>query len=514
MAARRPASVCAFCQARQLALSRRRTASTKRHLQTAIATIRSEDDSFLSDLTRQAEDGGHSSKEKISSWKLSGSAEELREAARDLDTLWKSRDERTAVLRKLRNPFPERTRVERSPSRNKERFVLPEANAALIPHAVFRQKVKDASSGKPVRQVLRSQLLRCEYPRDVLRIVAVAMMDRTIAKELALLCEPIMRAVYRCRQHASDPECLRCLSAIITRFKYASLFIAPQLLMMALKFAARSRSLPAMQRHLKNFREANLYMSSNSFRSIIAKFSIGHRGLGEIRNGRWKQKELLQVLTGFRDEAHLPLDQQNHLGTFLDRSDWQYLHGWVAALARCKASEAVWHEWLLWKQSDARLRPRMLVFREPGTDKRLTTQSRGDYWFLEQSTYAGDLEKAWKVAEETGIRFSGLKTRIKDKLLESFEYATVWNDTLQDELIAKCDRDLTKIERALGVTWIRQDENEWHHELYMDQEEALEKLGEDAWRLDDDYGYPWETDPIVPEHERSLHEASEGGRVK
>ncbi|KAK4624692.1 hypothetical protein CLAFUR4_06241 [Fulvia fulva] len=520
MAARRP-SVCLFCQSRQLALSKRTAHSTKRRLTTisrrqleAIA-LRPEDDGFLLSEKERAGEQSEDEEPLLSAvdarrqWKLYNPIDELREAALGFDALVKRRDLRLEVLRSLSNPWPQ-VPAGRQHTMNKP--VLPEAKAAVIPHTTFRQRLRDALGPKPVRQVLRQQLLRCEYPKEILRVVAVAMQHRASAKHLAVLFEPLMRALYRCRQNVSDPEVLRCLNTIIMRFRYADLEVQPQLLYMALKFAARSRSLPAMKKFLAMIRGDGLKLSSNVFRSIIAKFSIGHRGLGEIRNGRWKRQDLMQVLTGFPDCADLPSDQHYHLGSFLFRDDWQYLHGWVAVLGRCRASELVWEEWELWKHTKASTKPRKLLIKEANAAA-MTSKLRGDIWFVEQQTHSGDLKRAWQLLSETSIPFSSLKMRIKDKLLEEPEYCppAAWTEDVRNEMVQKYDRELSRVEQALGVKWTPgAEDGSGDHTLTMDQEEALDKLGERRWRSDDAYGYPWETDPIVPENERGLHDAEEG----
>jgi len=280
--------------------------------------------------------------------------------------------------------------------------------------------------------------------------------------------------------------------------------------------------LKSMKKHFRALRREGLGMSSNMFRSIIAKCSIGHRGLGEIRNGRWKRGDLVQVLLGFDGDREMP---PCHLGSFLERNDWQYLHGWVAVLARCKESEAVWREWEMWKVSPSRRRARELE-RPPGLEgQRVTSRSRGDYWFLEQVTLSGDLEKAWRVLRETDIVFSSVKMKIRDRMLEGPEYVHVWDDGVRAAMVEKLDRDLGAIEKALGVRWVAKHQGmkseadrivgqdsdaEGHHELFMDQEEALEKLGADGWKLDEEYGFPHgDEDVIVPDGEKELHEAVE-----
>ncbi|KAK4544692.1 hypothetical protein LTR36_003941 [Oleoguttula mirabilis] len=363
------------------------------------------------------------------------------------------------------------------------------------------------------RQVLRAQLLRCETPKDIRRVVATALVHgRATRQHIAALHEPLMRALYRCRNNVDDQAILDTLSGIHSRFKIYDVRFDPQFLMLALKFAARTRSLKGMKKYLKALRQTGLKMTSNVFRAIIAKFSIGHRGLGEIRNGRWNRSELLQVLTGFDDAKHLPPEQQYHLGCYLDRSDWQYLHGWVAVLARCKDADAVWHEWQLWKKSEARMKPKNLA----SMHKLMTTKLRGDYWFIEQMTFSGGLKEAWRILEESGIKFTSIrKERIKTRLLEGVEYCTIWSDDIRNELIRKYDADLLQIEIALGVRWVPSgepdDDAQGYHALVEDQEQVLERLGADDWKFEEeDFGYPYEaSSPIVPLQERSLHDAVE-----
>lgn len=258
-------------------------------------------------------------------------------------------------------------------------------------------------------------------------------------------------------------------------------------------------------------------MNANVFRSVIAKFSIGHRGLGEIRNGRWNRSDLLQVLKGFGDCTHLPDSEQYHLGTFLVRSDWQYLHGWVAALARCKDADAVWEEWELWKRSPARRRPRHLN----GIENAMTTKRRGDYWFVEQMAMSGDIERAWKLLDESNLNFSDIKGRVAMILLERPELASpkLWESGARDGMVDKYDHELKKIENAFGIEWRRvsgERSGYGTHEVVQDQWVTMEQLGADNWKIEENHGFPHENEDgdnmVVAEREdRALHVAEERG---
>ena len=521
MASRRLKSVCLFCQSRQALIGRRRiTTTAKQRLEVESRAVTPEDDGFI--LGKHSNEGLKEIEEKAQvlplqisarQWNLNSPVDELREALLGFDALWQRRDLRINVLRNLSNPWPDVPVQGRPrPPLEKTQLVLPEANAALMPHPIFRKKLAAAMYDKDIRKILRLQLLRCEWPREILRVVAVAMQDPAIAQNIATLVEPILRALYRCRNNVSDPEVLRTLNTIIARLNMAKLPVSPIFLQLGLRFAARCRSLPAMKKYLQTIREGHVEMTANVFRSVIAKFSIGHRGLGEIRNGRWKRDQLLQVLNGFEDATHLPPEQQYHLGSYLVRGEWQYLHGWIAVLSRCKDSDGVWKEWELWKQSSARTHPKNLG----GQKSEMTSKSRGDYWFVEQMSFSGDLKRAWAILAETGLPFNSLHERVKMRLLEGVEFATIWNDEVRNEMLTKYDKDLAKIEEALGVKWVpgtAGEDGEGTHEVLESQEESLEKLGAGEFKAEESYGFPYdnEEEALVSSQDRALHDAEEGG---
>jgi hypothetical protein len=218
------------------------------------------------------------------------------------------------------------------------------------------------------------------------------------------------------------------------------------------------------------------------------------------------------VLNGFDDAKDLPPEQQYHLGSWLIRDEWQYLHGWVAVLSRCRESDAVWKEWELWKKSPPRLQPKKLG----GQRSEMTSKKRGDYWFVEQMAFSGDLRRAWQILVETELSFSSLHERVRMRLLEGIEYATIWNEDVRKEMLNKYDKDLSNIEQALGVKWVPAtsgEDGEGKHEIVGDQEESLEKLATDEYRLEQSYGFPYDSDEeaLVPYQDRALHDAEEGG---
>ncbi len=528
MAFRRPRSLCLFCQCRQSVIGRRRISNIGHHSSKAKVDGPLRTDGFFSDNNQLDGKETKDITSTLGTRELDGQDQHTATPEEDtlsFEALSTFRDMRQKVLRRLRNPWPDIVQFlphnhNYYPGRKQDipllaDLSLPEANAASIPHATFRSLIlQEKLHEKQIRRVLRAQLLRCQCPKDIYRILAVCMQTKYTSQNLAVLWEPLIRALYRCRYTVTDPEVLNTLNVIISRLTLAGLYVSPYFFFLGLRFAARTRSVKAMQRYLRHLRQAGIPLHANVFRSVIAKFSIGHRGLGEIRNGRWRRSDLLQVLKGFDDCTRLPPEQQYHLGSFLDRHDWQFLHGWVAVLARCRDSDGVWHEWELWKKSSARLDPRKLGKGGRG----FTTRGRGDYWFVEQMTHSGDLERAWKIVDESQLDFARVKGRVKIRLLDGVEYATArsWEGGAREAMVEKYDAELAKIEKALGIQWSAAGggDEEGVHELVCDQWDVLDELGADDWKFEEDYGYPYDSGSLVPETEdRELHQAEERGRV-
>ncbi|KAF2720219.1 hypothetical protein K431DRAFT_286055, partial [Polychaeton citri CBS 116435] len=435
-------------------------------------------------------------------------AEAITDALRELEQLHRTKDMRAKVLSSLSNPWPHFTPQDHTrPARLHPDLCLPEAGAGPIPFHVFRERLRAARGSKRLRQVLREQLLRCESPSDFLRIVSIVLVHSKPALiELPLLEENIKRAMFRCRKNATDYKILRTLNAIIWRLGQDGLAFSPRVHMLGAKFAARARSLEDMKRYLCLLRAANYQMTNNNFRAIIAKFSIGHRGLGELRNGRWRRQQLMEVLNGFEDCKLLPQAEQYHLGAFLARDDWRYLHAWIAVLARCRQSEALWEEWLYWKTSKARQQSKQLDV--PG--ERVTSKMRGDYWFVEQMAYSDNMELAWRIFEDVRIPFRILTKRVATRLLSEPQHATRWDEDMSGAMLEKLDSELAKIEQAFGVQWeCGREDGEGKHLAVTKLSEALEPLGDEKWKSEEDHGYPWEDAPLVRQEDRALHDARE-----
>jgi hypothetical protein len=401
---------------------------------------------------------------------------------------------------------------------------------------------------KAVRKLIRAQLYQARDPRDILRILATAMQRPPLAKQFARMGSDIVRAMFLLRETNTDTRILSLLNIIITRLerptfpshKQVDLQIDPLLVKNAILFAARCRSLQAMKRHLLRLRRMGVGMDTRLFHAIVAKFSIGYRGLGEIRNGRWKRDDLLQVLLGFKSEVDKDLPP-HHLGSFIVREDWDCLQAWVAILARCKAKDEVWKEWELWRDSKERLADAPPSSRETTSARPQTSSAgqnedspsaspseydlqslaettstggrqtlydlergfgrskfsklaspklRGDIWFIFHLILASAPKYAWQAFEQSGINFNELPPYIQTRLVEHPEFATRWSPDMEAPVLAMYERKLAHLEQELGLQWVSLDEpsrptphrqsegdsSVGYHVLALPAEEMLEQL--------------------------------------
>ncbi|KAI4720890.1 hypothetical protein E4T48_02826 [Aureobasidium sp. EXF-10727] len=331
------------------------------------------------------------------------------------------------------------------------------------------------------RKLIREQFLRCQTIQDLMRVLAVALQRKQTTLDLVNMDTCIVRALYRARDNTTDLKILGAITTIISRFRKENLPITRHLLAVGIKFAARTRSLPGMKRYLKLHRELGFQITRNLFRAIIAKFSIGKKGLGEIRNGRWSRHDLLQVLLGFEDTGP---EDQHHLGLFLDRSDWAQLCGWIVVLARCKAPDELWKEWLLWQENPLRLKSDNV-----GS---LCSESKlkRDCLFIDMMADAGDSRRAWNMLGASGIPFKDCRGRLRRTLLCDIQHATIWDDQMSLDLLEHYDFELKKVENALGVEWISLGDDQGYHKPTRSMQESLEALSSPFFKLEPDFGYP------------------------
>lgn len=345
---------------------------------------------------------------------------------------------------------------------------------------IFRHRFRVAHDKREIRRLIRHHLDRCTTVKDIHRVIAVAVQRRRTRVQIAESAHGLARALYRARDYASDRRITHAMIGIVAYLKMKHLTLAPELLSVGVRFAARSRRVPLMTWFLREIQAAGEGMRAKLFRAIIAKCSVGRRGFGEVRNGRWRRSDLLAVLLGpLHDESKG--EEPFHLEVFLDRNDWQFLHGWIVILARCRAVDVVWREWVIWRDSDRRKRGEWLTSVKYDYEKRFSFRSRGDNWFVRHLLIAGSPELAWKCLEQSGLGFFGLTRQVRSVLLEHLEFKTEWNADMERELLKKYEEDLEAIESRLGIIWVKIGGAQGYHRPEPDIHEKLEQLARPSY---------------------------------
>ncbi len=338
-----------------------------------------------------------------------------------------------------------------------------------------REELHRAFRRRQIRYVLRTQLTLCQWPKDILRVVAIAMQRKETAQQLATLGNWIVKAFRRMRNHVAEPRILASVNTIFSRLKASQLPISDEFLAFALEAAARARSLPALKKYLKELRQRGVPLDAQTFKAVVDSLKIGQEGVGAVRQYIWTGKDILEVLVGSKGS---PSQEDYHLGLLRGRNNWTALSAWVAALARCGEGEEVWREWELWQRAQrtgsAKPSPESSSSR-PGTMDKDSTNVV--CWFVQQLCVAGEFRRAWQIAAETDISFDQLLPTTRDALLDHFEHATKFDDAMRQEILTKYVRDLERIEEALGVRWVAEGED-GHHITQMDLTDALERLSD------------------------------------
>ena len=253
-----------------------------------------------------------------------------------------------------------------------------------------------------LRRMLRKLFDHCDTARYTNRVIAFAMSKAGTREALQHCADPISKALYRSRVYATDRRIYSVYAALITRLHDADLKVDPTLYSHCIKFAARSRDLNAMQKALWLYRSRNIDMGLRTFRSTVAKFSIGINGWGEIRNGKWDREELISVITGFKDTKIMGGQiEDHHFGSFLKREEWTYLSAWIQILAHCRLTDRIWHEWTLYRDSPHRI-----------ADYRVCR----DEFFISYMANSGDLDRAWSMLNESGLSFWDLRVGTRSRL--------------------------------------------------------------------------------------------------
>lgn len=440
----------------------------------------------------------------------SNTYEEYKAAQRDFQQYVKLRQLRIDLFKRL---APSRL-ANAAPARLETGKTLSESTEGPISLADFRQKLCNAKPGdaKAFRALLSKQMQDCTTPQDMLHVLVIAMTDLRPQVGLALsrLESTTKEAWYRCRDKTSDPHVLRTIMQFIRRFEMAGLPVHPSHRVLAVKFAARCRDLNLMHRCLRKYKDNVGHMSTHSFRSVVAKCSIGRRGLGAIRNGSWEPDQLRQVLVGFDCERHLPEHERCHLRTFLERQEWQYLHGFVSALGIVKANDLLQEEWELFKQNPFRTRPRKLK----GTpDPFWTSKTRGELLFVEFMQMAGDHERAWQIFRECDLSFDKLKPWVLHNLIKDAHLAGHTAPRLQKHLITTYgDRQLSSGELLKSLCILDSVDSDGHAVFSKDNAAAIHEILEGTMSWFALY-VPGKTDLATCEAEQ-MHEAETGELVE
>ncbi|KAF2431555.1 hypothetical protein EJ08DRAFT_180150 [Tothia fuscella] len=273
---------------------------------------------------------------------------------------------------------------------------------------IEREAIRLARQEHEIHKLLRTQFRKCSTTQDILQVFAVASLRLVTFGQIPRLLQHVEDAFFRARWYDTDQRITRAIGTIIARLQHANFPVRSQFWSLGLKFAARSRSIRCIKHYMWQFRtNPDLNLTFGVWRSTIAKLSVGTNGYGEIRNGRWKRRELLRVLLGFPSTpsgSPSGTEPDHHLQSFMDKDDWRYYPGWLLVLGKCKASKEMWELWVYWRDYMAPKHPSDKIARVAAI-------------FVAQMLDTHNGKLAWQILKESDIALARLSSRSKRQLL-------------------------------------------------------------------------------------------------
>ncbi|MCJ1295718.1 hypothetical protein MMC34_007282 [Xylographa carneopallida] len=217
-----------------------------------------------------------------------------------------------------------------------------------------------------------------------------------------------------------------------------------------IRIAAEARSTAAIQYYLllatRKGIDVNHDQAYPTFQAL-KKWAQSERFQGW--EGIRQRQQLLFTLTGRESQDigswHEPwqkcLHQMNGSGPAGLTYDYLFI------LQKLCGTQTVFNEWLSLKGS-----PLWQEFSQVTGEKAKVLKVVVNA-FVQVLVDGKDLERAWKVIEDSGIRLSELSTISMNALLDYPESLKRWDDGMNDHLLRRYEEKIRRIEKEMGVYW-------------------------------------------------------------
>ncbi|KZF21735.1 hypothetical protein L228DRAFT_248464 [Xylona heveae TC161] len=260
------------------------------------------------------------------------------------------------------------------------------------------------------------------------------------------ISEALLAALDRCIDNGSIINRLTALNALSYQIRREGHKLPADICVQGMQSAADNGSVHALQRYLLEFSKQGGTLSSENLRQILRQLNV-QPVTGPESKFLGGPSDALALLTGesqsgIKDDLEAP---GVSLRGFLDQRKSEVYGDYLDALARLKADEKVWQEWLRWERH------------EKGDRQKEGTQSTDPMpsLFAKSLLQAGDPRHAWMVVAESAAHpaLPVQRPSVWLDLLDYPEHMNVWPKGMDAVVLEKYDQLLSEIERVYGIKW-------------------------------------------------------------
>ena len=217
-----------------------------------------------------------------------------------------------------------------------------------------------------------------------------------------------------------------------------------------IRIAAEARSTAAIQYYLLLSTSKSIdIIHDQAYATFQSLKQWVQSGTFQGWEGLRQKQQLLFTLTGRESQEigswHEPWQNCLHQmsGSGPDGLTYDYLF----ILQKLSSTQTVYNEWLSFKESQ--------LWREfsEATGEKATASKVIIDSFVQVLVDGKDVERAWMVIEDSGIRFSALSTTSLNALLDYPEFIRRWDDEMNEHILRKYEGSIRRIEEVMGIQW-------------------------------------------------------------
>ncbi|MCJ1412527.1 hypothetical protein MMC19_006622 [Ptychographa xylographoides] len=243
---------------------------------------------------------------------------------------------------------------------------------------------------------------------------------------------------------------LKVYNAVLQRLKRFQVPLSEDMILYGIQLAGLAKSTAAMKKFVELSLNPDL---EHHLKLITITLRHFHKWADtecfDDPHGQRQKQQLGLILTGHKGRGTSGTMEREagcvyHLMTARGGSiRWRYLD----AVRKFSGTNALFEEWLDFNKST--LQMRKVVNHNQGDLEALQIWNK----FIREFILAGDVPKAWRVVEESGLPFTEVSNSTWETMFEHAEQISEWHGVMEPRLLRRYYRLLRGIEYAMGIQW-------------------------------------------------------------